>query len=210
MLESGKRYDGRSREGKWQGSSGRGAALALALVVFCLSGCGYSLRQRLKDGFTNPEGIYVPVFTNTTDEIGAERVFTDALIRELQSRGQVKITHRHEGAYELLGTVASISYTPSALTPTPFGGLQNYRRLPTEIVVTVGVNLQLNDPKTNAVLWAGSFSGFRRVAGVISRTQDFNAPSSVGLMTQSLIESQYAGIARDIMRDVYDAMMELF
>lgn len=205
MVETGKRYDGRSREGKWQG-----IGLALALVGFCLSGCGYSLRQRLKDGFTNPEGIFVPVFTNTTDEIGAERVFTDALIRELQSRGQVRIAHRHDGAYELLGTVASINYYPSALTPTPFGGLRDYRRLPTEIVVNVGINLQLSDPKTKAVLWSGSFSGFRRVTGVISRTQDFNAPSSVGLMTQSLIESQYAGIARDIMRDVYDAMMELF
>ncbi len=209
MFESGKRYDGRSREGKWQGI-GWVLALALALAGFCLSGCGYSLRQRLKDGFANPEGIFVPVFTNTTDEIGAERVFTDALIRELQSRGQVRITHRHPGAYELLGTVASITYYSSALTPTPFGGLQNYRRLPTEIVVNVGINVQLTDPEKKAVLWSGSFSGFRRVEAVTSRTQDFHAPSSVGPMTQSLIESQYAGIARDIMRDVYDAMMELF
>lgn len=180
------------------------------LLVLLVAGCGYTLKHRVKESFRNPKGLFVPVFSNTTDEIGAERVFTNALVRELQSRGEMVITHRQEGAYEFQGSVDRITYTPSALTQTPFGGLQDYRRLPTELVVEVGVSLRLVNPKNKALLWSGSFSGFRRVAGVLTRTRDYEAPSSLGLMQQSLVESQYSGIARDIMRDAFDAMVELF
>ena len=204
------KYDPPSLEGNRQASwKLLGGAWVLG-VCLALAGCGYSLSHRLKEGFRNPNGVYVPVFTNNTDEVGAERVFTDAAIRELQSRGEIRIVEKTEGAYEFRGTVESIRYLHSALTPTPFGGLQNYRRLPTEIVVEVGISCQLVNPKTQEILWGGSFGGFRRVAGVLSRTQDFQAPSSLALTQQSLIESQYSGIARDIMRDMYDSTMELF
>ncbi len=182
----------------------------LVLLLVCLTGCGYSLRHRLKDGFNNPKGLYVPVFSNVTDETGAERVFTNALIRELQSRGEMIITERRPGAFEVVGTVSSINYGATTLTPTPFGGLEDFRRLPTEISVDVVVTLELVDPKDGKSLWSGSFNGFRRVPAVLSRTHDYEAPSSMALAQQSLIESQYGGIARDIMRDAYDAMVELF
>jgi hypothetical protein len=200
------RYDVTSSEGKREAIRG----WVLFGLAFLLSGCGYTLQHRLKEGFTNPQGIYVPVFTNLTDEIGAERVLTDAFIRELQSRGGIVITQRRPGAYEVRGTITGISYTPTALTPLSFGGLQDYRRLPTEISVVITVGFELVDPAKDKVLWSGSYSNFRRVAAVLSRTYDYESPSSLGLIQQSLIESQYAGIARDIMRDAYDSMLELF
>ncbi len=195
----------------WNYNQGFSQIKVLVLALVCLTGCGYSLRHRLKDGFNNPKGLYVPVFSNGTDETGAERVFTNALIRELQSRGEMIITQRQSGAFEVRGTVSSISYGATTLTPTPFGGLErDIRRLPTEISVDVVVTLELVDPKDGTSLWAGSFNGFRRVPAVLSRTYDYEAPSSMVLAQQSLIESQYGGIARDIMRDAYDAMVELF
>ena len=204
-------YDAHLQEGK------RGFWLAAALL-FALSGCGYSLNHRLKEGFQNAGGVYVPVFTNRTPEIGAERVFTDAFIREMQSRGQMLITSRKPGAYELRGTVSSIQYSPTNLTPTTNtpvmtgaeNGLMPYRRLPTEVMVEATVQLELVDPKDGRVMWSGNFSNYRRVAGVLSRTFDYQAPSSLAILQQSLIEAQYSGIARDIMRDAYDAMVELF
>jgi hypothetical protein len=201
MLE---RYDVQSREGKKEGVWG------LLLLVFLLQGCGYTLQHRVKSGFANPQGLFVPLFTNMTEEIGAERVLTDAFIRELQSRGGIVITHRKAGAYEVRGTVTGISYSPTALTPLSFGGLQSYRRLPTEIQVQISVAITLVNPQTEEVLWSGSFSNFRRLPAILSRTHDYEAPSSLGLLQQSLIESQYPLIARDIMRDVYDSILELF
>lgn len=182
-------------------------AAALALV---LPGCGYTLSHRLKDVFRDTRGVFVPVFDNTTEETGAERVFTNALIREIASRGEIKIASREEGALELRGTVASISYGATVLSDLGFKGLQSYRRLPLELGLTVNISLRLTDPANGRVLWSSSFSGFRRVEAPLGRTYDFEAPSSVGLQTQSLAESRYADVARDIMRDVYDEMVELF
>jgi hypothetical protein len=175
-----------------------------------LAGCGYTLNHRLLADFSRPQGIYVPVLANHTDETGAERVFTDALIRELQSRGQVVFGRRETGAYELRGAVESISYTPTVLTDPGFQGLQPYRRLPSELGVNVSISLSLVEPGTGKTLWAKTFTGFRRVETPLSRTYDYQAPSSVGPLTQSLIEEQYANIAGDIMRDVYDEMVEQF
>ncbi len=199
-----KKYDPRSVEGKLHFGA------IFAVLIGILSGCGYSLQHRLKEGFDNPIGLYVPVFENTTDEIGAERVFTDAFIRELQSRGGTVITQRKPGAYEVRGVIQSISYTPTNLTPMAFQGLEDYRRLPTEIVVEAGVGLSLVDPATQKVFWSGSFSNFRRVPAELSRTKNYQSPSSLGILQQSLIESQYPAIARDIMRDVYDSILEQF
>jgi hypothetical protein len=91
-----------------------------------------------------------------------------------------------------------------------YGGLQDYRRLPTEILVEATIALSLVDPVSGKVFWNGSFSNFRRVAAELSRTHNYEAPSSLGILQQSLIESQYPAIARDIMRDVYDSILELF
>lgn len=198
-----KKYDAGRREGKLR-------FIWSAWLLLILSGCGYTLQHRLKEGFDNPRGIYVPVFDNSTDEIGAERIFTDAFIRELQSRGGMVITQRREGAYEVRGTIQKITYSHTNLTPMSYGGLQDYRRLPTEILVEATIALSLVDPVSGKVFWNGSFSNFRRVAAELSRTHNYEAPSSLGILQQSLIESQYPAIARDIMRDVYDSILELF
>ncbi len=154
--------------------------------------------------------VYVPVFDNDSNETGAEVVFTNALIRELQSRGEIVVTHRQKGALELHGVITGISYSPTAFTAFGFQGLEADRRLPSEIGVGVSLSLTLTDPQNGKSLWHNSFSGFRRVSMPDNRTYDFQAPSSLGLQTQSLIDSEYSDIAGDIMRDVYDDMVELF
>ena len=64
------------------------------ILLLALSGCGYTLNHRLKDSFYDKRGIFVPIFLNRSDEIGAERAFTNALIHELQSRREIVITSR--------------------------------------------------------------------------------------------------------------------
>jgi|GEM_PF-1301133 len=183
--------------------------LVVAFLLF-FTHCGYTLSHRLVDSFRDVKGVFVPVFENKTDEVGAERIFTNALIRELASRREVILTSREEGGLELSGMISSIEYNPTAFTEPGFKGLQSYRRLPTEMGVRVTIILTLTDPKTHRVLWTKPISGFRRVDTPLGRTFDFEAPSSVGLTTQSIVESLYTDIARDIMRDAYDEMVELF
>lgn len=187
-----------------------GRALLLFFFFLTLEGCGYRLRHRLRDSLMEPRGIYVSVFDNQSMETGAERIFTNALIHELESHQELVFLDPEEGAYEMQGTISSISYGVTATTDPPFGGLQDYKRLPTEFGVSVGVGLQLIHPRSKRVIWGGGFSGYRRVNGAVDRSYDIQSPSSLGFRSQSIIQSVYPAIARDIMRDAYDQMVELF
>ena len=181
------------------------------LLAAFLPGCGYTLSHRLTATFDKAKhGVFVPVFSNATDEVGAEQVFTNALIRELQSRGELKVTARESALAVLEGTLTSISVNQTAYTDQGFHGLQSYRRLPSEYEVAVDLALRLIDTKSNAVLWSNSFRSFQRLAAPVSRTYSYEAASSTGLITQSIIDNSYQSIARNIMRDVYDEMVEIF
>ena len=182
----------------------------LLFAVLVVQGCGYSLSHRLKSNFKDPRGMFVPVFDNVTDEVGAERVFTNALIREMQSRGEMVISTRDAGGLELHGAITGLTAVPTAYSDGGLGGLASFRRLPTEIGITVELTLALTDLRTGKQMWRSSFRGFRRVEGPLDRTRNFQAPSSLGPLTQSIVESRYTDIARDMMRDVYDEMVELF
>lgn len=191
----------------------RGSSMSW-LIRICLligvTGCGYTLTHRLKDTFTDKRGVFVPMFINRTNELGIERDFTNALIRELRSRQEVLMSSRQESGLELQGEVRSVSYSPTAATEYGFQGLRDFRRIPSEYGVRVELFLALSDPKTGQKLWSNSFSSFRRVNVDTTRTFDYQSPSSIGIHTESIVQSVFSGIARDIMRDVYDDMAELF
>lgn len=173
-------------------------------------GCGYSLNHRLQDSFQISKGLFVPVFDNKTQEVGSEIFFTNALIRELVSHGEVVVPEKKEGILELRGTVTQVSRLVEVQSAAGLKGLQAYQRIPDQIGVRAFVHIELFDPKTNTVKWAREFSSYRRVSAPLDRTTDSASPSSLGLITESLIENSYALIARDMMRDVYDSMVEVF
>lgn len=186
-------------------------ALFWGLFALSLPGCGYTLSHRLTSTFEKAkEGVFVPVFTNGTDEVGAEQVFTNALIRELQSRGELTVTGRDSALAILEGTLTSISVNQTAYTDQGFHGLQAYRRLPSEYEVAVELALRLVDSKSKEIIWSKAFRSFQRLAAPVSRTYSYEGASATGLITQSIIDNSYQSIARNIMRDVYDEMVEIF
>lgn len=183
-----------------------------ALISLILSlGCGYTLSHRLKGVFTNPKGLFVPVFTNETEEMGAELVFTNALLRELKVHQNIQVVDKAESTpLELKGSLEQITYQPTAFHAPAQGvnKLQFYTMMPDQINVVATVKLNLVNRETKEVLWTQSVSGSRIVSAYLGRTGDKEAASSFGIYTQSLIDSRYSDIARDIMRDMYDSMVE--
>jgi hypothetical protein len=183
-------------------------------LCFLLSGCGYTLQNRLKEVFNKK--IYIPVFENQTDEIGAEQVFTNAIVREMLTHQEVLLDARDMNHLELRGVVKGISYSPTASTALGYSkntsrpGLAAYRRIPSEMGVSVTVSLSLVDNSNNKVLWKKDYPGYRRVNMFVDRTSDSEAPSSAGYITQSMVETVYPDIARDMARDIYDDMVEIF
>jgi hypothetical protein len=181
------------------------------LLFFLLfTSCGYTLNHRLKDTFKSSTGIFVPVFDNRTSQTGAEIVFTNALIQELQSHSEIVYTDRRPGCLVLQGVVTHVDVVPTANTIPGYAGLQSYRRIPSELGVRVAILFTLFDSFKNQIVWSKELSGFRRVTTLTSRTFDYQAPSSVGMLDQSIVENSYADVAPLITRDFYDEMVQLF
>ncbi len=174
-----------------------------------LNHCGYHLTPKLKKDFGSQRGIFVPVFENNTDETGAERVFTDAVIHELQSRHLVILSSRKKGALELKGSIQSITYFATALTVPGYLGLQSYRRVPQEIGIQVVLQMTLEDPQTKKILWQSTFPDFRRVYGNTNRTFAYQGSSQLGMIDLTLVYQTFPQIAGDIVRDLYDRMMDV-
>lgn len=190
--------------------SGKKFALVSLLFVGLISGCGYTLNHRLQDNFNSPRGLFVPVFTNRTQEVGSEIIFTDALVRELLSHGEKVAWEESDDTLKLRGTVTQIDRAVEVQSAAGVKGLQAYQRVPDQIGVRVFVLMELVDPRTKTVKWSKDFSTYRRVSAPLDRMTDADSPSSLGLITESLIENSYPLIARDLMRDVYDSMVEVF
>lgn len=185
-------------------------SLLIVPFILCL-GCGYTLSHRLRKEFENPKGIFVPVFSNQTEEMGAEMVFTNALLRELKLHQNFHLADKPESTeVELKGVVEKITYQPTSFFAPSAGvnKLQSYVMMPDQINVVATVNLSLINKETKKVLWSQSVSGYRIVSANLARTGDREAASGFGVYTQSLIDSRYGDIARDIMRDMYDSMVE--
>jgi hypothetical protein len=190
--------------------SGKTFAAFCVLFIGLVSGCGYTLNHRLQESFKSPKGIFVPVFHNKTQEVGSEIVFTNALIRELLSHGEKVSSERSEGAFELRGTVSQVQREVEVQSAAGLKRLEAYQRVPDQIGVRVFILVELVDPETKTVKYSKEFSAYQRVSAPLNRMMDVDAPSSLGLTTESLIENSYTLIARDIMRDVYDSMVEVF
>ncbi|NBV50939.1 hypothetical protein EBR78_06945 [bacterium] len=189
---------------------GKGFAIGALFFCWLLGGCGYTLNHRLIETFKSPKGFFIPLFDNKTQEVGSEMVFTNALIRELLSHGEKIASDSQEGALELRGTITQVQRAVEVQSAAGLGRLETYQRVPDQIGVRAFVLVQLVDPKTQEVKWSREFDSYRRITAPLDRTMDVDAPSSLGLKTESLIENSYNLIARDMMRDVYDAMVEVF
>ncbi len=183
----------------------------LSFLLVILSGCGYTLSHRVQNVFDHPKGLFVPIFANDTEELGAEMIFTNALLRELTLHQTFRVAHKKEETpLELRGVVEQINYQPTALYAPNAGvnKLQSYSNVPDQINLVARVRLELFDRDSKKVLWTQSATASRIVGAYLARTGDKEAASGFGTYTQSLIDSRYSDIARDLVRDLYDAMLE--
>lgn len=181
--------------------------LTIALGLM-LTQCGYTLNHRLKETFdAKGKGVFIPVFTNQTEEVNLGIVFTNALIRELESHGEKNVSKKENAGLEIRGVITDV--TQKLEIPSTANTLYDYSQVPDQIGVRVYMRIEIWDPVSNQKRWENRFEQYRRVSAPLNRLTDKDAPSSLGPITQSIIEASYPDIARDIMRDVYDLMVDL-
>ena len=119
---------------------------AVVLLTVALAGCGYALAGRGNALPDHIRRIGVPTFENQSDTPNLERILTDAVRQELQSRGRYTIVQETTGVDAVLtGTVRPVLLTVAALTSG---------RQAQQYVITVQATVEFKDVKEAKVLWS--------------------------------------------------------
>jgi hypothetical protein len=172
----------------------------VVLLAVTASACGYSLAGR---GSFLPEyirAIGVPVFTNNTKVFEVEQRLTEAVRREFIGRGKYKIVPDATGADALLkGEISSITLAPTSFTA---------ERQATRYAVSVLINVELRDLKSDKVLWENPAFEFREeyelatvaagVGGVADASVFFGQASNA-------LERMTASFARTVVTAILEA-----
>jgi hypothetical protein len=160
--------------------------LALVLLPVAIScGCGYRLLGRagpLAEGGVRSVGV--PVFANRTPVAEIDQRFTERVISELNTRGNVEVRGDDHGVDALLdGEI--LAYIVQPVTVNPDGRATRY-----EVLVRARVALQ--DLVQDRLLWSDDHFVFRAQYDV-----DPNLDEFVDLQIVA-IEQTAAGFARSV------------
>lgn len=163
-------------------------ALALAVAVAALTGCGYSLRGNLPE---HVKTVAVPVFTNRTAEPAIESFLTQAVVEAFATNGRLRVVTPVEADAILEGEV--VGYEIQALAFDPRASIRQYRLL-------VTMNLKFRDVRRNAILFEQA--RFQEKA-------DFRVIGAVS-QTISREESALRSAALDIARSIVSLAVDRF
>jgi hypothetical protein len=190
--------------------------------VSLLQGCGYGFR-----GTHNPliskygvQRIFVSPLRNDSYKPGVENLVYNELVRGLVAGGRVRVVSNSNDADALLeGVISDAQYTRGAVAPAdqlkPIND-DRFKWVPktskgvliaTTYTAQLSVGFKLISKESNEEIWASGFS----------RSKEFEANNQVGVLgnTSSIInESEFdralADMARNMMADVHESMLDLF
>lgn len=208
MLE----YSGRHRyRGRMQTRS-RHFICALSLLGGLLSGCAYSMgtgERRLPEGY---QLISVPVFKNSTQEVGVEVPFTNAMIRELERSQIARVVPKSDAQVVLEGDIQKISYevvnqvscTPETCPiPIPLQTVLN-----TEYRVLVYTKMQLRRVSDSKILWSEEFNSQKSYLAPKIGLEGLNSANA--LYNHSARQENLSSMAVDIMAEAHGRLTENF
>ncbi len=110
------------------------AALSLLAGTLCL-GCGYKV-VRYKGAIPDAERIAIGSLANLTFEPGVDRILNDALLREFQRRGALRVVDDREAADLVLeGAIAAVDIRSRSFSSIAFA-LEYEVRMVLEVIVT--------------------------------------------------------------------------
>lgn len=172
------------RDALWLGAS------ALA------SGCGYALAGRGNSLPASIVSIGVPLFVNQSTTPEVDRVLTEAVRAELQTRRRYRIVPDATGVDALLiGRVLNVVLQPSGFTEQN----QVARNL---IIATASI--EFRDMQADRVLWANpSFQA--RDEFEVTTGSTANDPTALFTQDANALERLARGFARSVVTSIFEA-----
>ena len=198
---------------RFMGRIGLGGCLATGLIglVGLSSGCAYSIgtgERRLPEGY---KLVSIPVFKNSTQEVGIEVPFTNAIIRELERSQIARVVPKSDAQVVLEGVVEKVQYEvanqvscgTTGVCLVPPGTILN-----TEYRVTVSTRLILRRLSDGQALWSEAFSTQKSYLAPKIGIEGLNSANA--LYNHSARHENISAMAVDLMSEAYGRLTENF
>ena len=185
------------------------------LTFNLLLSCGYNWgpgNPKLPKGY---KYVFVEIFKNSTKEVGAEYNFTQALKRELELSGIANLTTKNRAELIITGNIIDVTSLDSGSQPTFFKiNYETRQALPyraplfTLYKMQVKANIKIIQAKDKKVLWQNLVQGEKTYRG--SQLTKQGIRSSNVLYNESRRKNTMKAIAKEMMRDAFDLMVQDF
>jgi len=177
-----------------------------------LVGCAYSMGmgdRRLPEGYTL---IAIPVFKNSTQEVGVEVPFTNAMIRELERSQIARVVEKSAAQVVLEGVIDQITYavanqTACSAAPCPIP-IPDLTVLNTEYRILVTTSLQLRRVSDSKILWSEKFETQKSYLAPKIGLQGLNSANA--LYNHSARQENLSSMAGDLMAEAHGRLTENF
>jgi hypothetical protein len=160
------------------------------------SGCGYALAGR---GNTLPASIVtigVPPFVNQSPTPDVDRVLTDAVRAELQTKGRYRILPTDQGADAVLvGRVTSVVLQPAAFT--------SQNQVSRQLIIATA-SIEFTEVGPSRVIWANpSFQA--RDEFDVTTGESPNDPSALFAQDANALDRLARSFARSVVTSIFEA-----
>jgi outer membrane lipopolysaccharide assembly protein LptE/RlpB len=172
------------------------APAAIALALLAVSACGYALAGREITWPATIKRVGVPTFENQSTTADLDRVLSEAVRIELQSRGRFVVVQDSTGVDALVtGVVKPIQIQVLALT--------DQTRQASKYAMTVIASIEAKDVKENKLLWSNP---------AMRATEEYEATGTIAINDPAAIFSQDSNalsrLAKAFARAVVTAALE--
>ncbi len=169
----------------------RSAPLLLALV---LAGCGYHQAGSATHLPPGTRTVAVPTFATHVLNFHTETAFTEAVIRELNSRTRYRVENQQTGATDAVLSGTILTETAAPLTYDSLSGQTS------SYLLTITAKIVLTDTRTNRVLYENDALTYR---------EQYQSTTDLNTFIQE--DSAAAGrLARSFAAAVVSEMLESF
>ncbi|MFK8138687.1 MAG: LPS assembly lipoprotein LptE [Bdellovibrionales bacterium] len=188
--------------------------LRVFILSIIVSSCGYTVGSKGRAVPTGVKRLAVPVFKNSTTEVGYESYFTNAIIEEIIRSNFVKLSPQKNAEAVLEGKILSIRYNSGADLSGASSDDDSSTNLPENAVLTgsysvvVEVSLRLRRRSDNAILWRSRFSGSRNFQAAKIGLEGFNSANAT--YDFSARHQTVRDLASQMMTRAYSRMTERF
>ncbi|MCJ8277713.1 MAG: LptE family protein [Bdellovibrionales bacterium] len=185
------------------------------LALLSLSACAYNIGYANRSLPGGHKTVFVQMFDNTSEQVGAEPVFTQALMSELQRSGFVTVTDKNSAELIISGTILTANSAGTASVPTFYKtdhanqtAYSYNASMFLEYLLTVSANVQAKRSRDDKVIWQTYLQHQKNYRG--SQIKKDGLRSSNALYNQSAKKQTMKLVAREMMAEVFDRLTENF